>query len=175
MKFAARRSLWHVTSGATLAPGLDLRRDVVCPLVRGGHGDPVLGRRRRVGLDDAKRVEAAGDRPGSVQAPEQAADRPRVGAADLALDEAGDEQAVGEPCDLGADAELGREDGGLVLVLAVDPEQAGVLAADPQHERLVAHRDLEVVVGDPAAQRLDLHGPPRPEPLHRLLDAHARS
>ena len=39
--------------------------------------------------------------------------------------------------------------------VAVDPEEAGVVAADPQHEALAAGLHLEVVVRDAAAERLD--------------------
>ena len=75
-----------------------------------------------------------------------------------ALDEASDEPALGldEADDLGADARLGGGERGAVLVGAVDAEQLGVLAADPQHERLAVDDDLEVPVGDPAAERLEL-------------------
>ena len=112
-----------------------------------------------------------------VQPPQQGSDGGGIGAADLALDEARDEHAVGEAHHLRADAEPRGHERGLVLVLPVDPEQGGVLAADPQDERLAVDDDLEVVVRDPAAERLDtlhvrLSGP---EPLDRLLDAHARS
>ena len=98
-----------------------------------------------------------------------------IGAADLALDEAGDEHAVCEPHHLRADAEARGHERGLVLVLPVDPEQGRVLAADPQNERLAVDDDLEVVVRDPAAERLDVHVLPGPEPPDRLFDAHARS
>ena len=47
--------------------------------------------------------------------------------------------------------------------------------ADPQDQHVAVDDDLEVVVGDPAAERLDLHGLSGPEPPDGLLDAHARS
>ena len=48
---------------------------------------------------------------------------------------------------------------------AVDPQQLGVLAADPQHEGLVPDADPEVAVGDATAERLDRGGPIGPHPL----------
>jgi len=59
-----------------------------------------------------------------------------------------------------------------VLVLPVDPEQLGVLAADAQDERLAVHDDLEVVVGDPAAQRLDGGRAARPQSLDHSARLH---
>jgi hypothetical protein len=44
-----------------------------------------------------------------------------------------------------------------------------------EDERLAIDVDLEVVVGDPAAERLDLHVLSGPELPDRLFDAHARS
>ena len=53
---------------------------------------------------------------------------------------------------------------------AVDAEQAGVVAADPQHERLAARRDLEVAVRDPAAERLDRVDAVRPHARNDGID-----
>ena len=55
----------------------------------------------------------------------------------------------------------------------LDPEQLGVLAADPQHEGLVPDVDPEVVVRDAAPERLDRHRPARPDALDDLLRLHA--
>ena len=110
-----------------------------------------------------------------MQSLQHGSDRGGIGTADLALDETGDEHAVCEADHLRADAEARGHERSLVLVLPVDPEQGRVLAADPQDKRLAAHVDLEVVVGDPAAERLDLHVLSGPEVPDRLFYAHARS
>ena len=55
-------------------------------------------------------------------------------------------QPSDEGDDLRTDAEPGGDERRRVLVAAVDPEQLGVLAADPEHEGLAADLDLEVVV-----------------------------
>jgi hypothetical protein len=57
-----------------------------------------------------------------------------------------------------------------VLVLAVDPEQLRVLSTDPQDKRLAADLDLEVVVRDPAAERLDDGAGTGPDPLDERVD-----
>ena len=58
---------------------------------------------------------------------------------------------------------------------AVDPEQAGVLPRHPEHERLPADLDLQVVVRDAAAEHLDASLPTRPDALDRSREvAHAR-
>ena len=90
-----------------------------------------------------------------MQPSEQGTNGGRIGAAYLAVDKARDEHAVGKAHHLRADAEPGSHEGGLVLVLPVDPEQGGVFAADPQDQDVAVDDDLEVVVGDPAAERLD--------------------
>jgi hypothetical protein len=115
-----------------------------------------------------------------VQPSEQGTNGGRIGAAHLAVDEARDEHSVGKAHHLRADAEPGSHDRGLVLVLPVDPEQGRVLAADAQDQHVAVDDDLEVVVGDPAAERLDaerldVHRLFGPEPPDGLLDAHARS
>src|SRR5918911_2656554 len=53
--------------------------------------------------------------------------------------------------------------------MAVDPEELGVLAADPQDEGLPADRNLEVPVRDPAAERLETYVAARPETRHDRL------
>ena len=94
----------------------------------------------------------------------------RIRTADLALDEPRHEAAVLEADDLRADAELRREQRRLVLVPPVDAEQLRVLAADTQHERLAAHRDLEVVIRDAAAERLDRRLLSWPQALDETTD-----
>ena len=150
---------------------LDRARNLVRRLVVHGHGDAVLDRGRPVRLDDAERVEAAADPLGVVKP----AQHPRhlldaVDAAGLAFDEAGHEVATLVAEHLGRDPDPGRRDARLVLVVAVDPEQLGVAAADPEDVALAVHLDLEVAVRDPAAQRLDAGVSPRPEHADRLHD-----
>ena len=134
---------------------------------------------RRVGRDS--RIAACSREPlvrdgrRVVQSLQHGSDRGGIGTADLALDETGDEHAVCEADHLRADAEARGHERSLVLVLPVDPEQGRVLAADPQNERFAVDADLEVVVGDPAAERLDLHVLSGPELPDHLFDAHARS
>src|SRR5206468_566015 len=99
--------------------------------------------------------EAGREGRAGVEAGERAADLLDVDAPDLALDELRDEVALGldEADDLGREAELGRDPRGGVLGAAVDPEELGVLAADPQDEGLPVEDHLEVPVRDPAAER----------------------
>ena len=59
-----------------------------------------------------------------------------------------------------------------VLDPPVDPEPLGVLAGDPEHVGPVVEHDLEVVVGDAAAEHLDLRLAAWPDPLDHLLDPH---
>jgi hypothetical protein len=61
-----------------------------------------------------------------------------------------------------------------VLDVPVDPEQLGVLAAEPQDVALAVERDLEVAVRDPAAELLDGHGPTRPDPFGDRRGLHRR-
>ena len=56
--------------------------------------------------------------------------------------------------------------------LPLDSEQLGVLAADPEDERLVPHDDFEVVVRDPAAEGLDHRSGLGPHPLDDAVDLH---
>ena len=46
--------------------------------------------------------------------------------------------------------------------LAVDPEQLGVLAREPEHEPLAVDVDEQVAVGDPAVECTDDMSAPRP-------------
>src|SRR5205085_7212008 len=108
---------------AACAPPLDRVGDLLYAVVGGGNGDAAPERGRAVDLDDAEAVEAGREgRPG-VEAGERATDLFDVDPADLALDEARDEVALGldEADDLGREAELGRDPGGGVLRVAVDP------------------------------------------------------
>ncbi len=125
---------------------------------------------RRVRLDDAEGVEPAGDRRARVEAPQQGRCLRHRHPSDLALDEARDEVALRleEGDHLRPDPERRRCTRRLVLDVAVDPEQLGVVAADPQHERLAAGPHLEVVVRDPAAERLDRLDAAGPDPLDDL-------
>ncbi len=93
----------------------------------------------------------------------------------VALDEARDEAAVGERHHLGPDAECSGRQRCRVLVLTIDPEELGVLAPDPEDERLAADGHLEVVVRDPAAEGLDDWSGAGPELRERGLQVHARS
>ena len=157
------------------AEGLDLPCELVRPAEAVRQGAPAAGRGRSIGLDDSERVEAPRDGRRVVQSLQHVSDRGGIGTADLALDETGDEHAVCEADHLRADAEARGHERSLVLVLPVDPEQGRVLAPDPQNERFAVDADLEVAVGDPAAERLDLHVLSGPELPDRLFDAHARS
>ena len=56
--------------------------------------------------------------------------------------------------DLGPDADRGRRRGGLALALAIDPEQRGVLARQAHDDVAAAVARAQVVVRDPAAERL---------------------
>src|SRR2546421_1229635 len=157
------------------APPLDGFGDLLRLAVAGWYGDAALECDRPVHLHDAEAVEAGGDgRPG-VEPPERAADLLDVDVADLALDVAGDEVALrlDELDDLGRETELGRDPGGGVLRAAVDPEELGVPAADPQDEGPVADGDLEVPVRDPAAERLDACVTAAPETRDDRFGLHA--
>ena len=110
-----------------------------------------------------------------MQPPQEPTHLGRIGAARVALHVTRDEAAVLEADDLRGDAEASGRERGLVLVLAVDAEQCGVLAADAENERLAVEHDLEVAVRDAAAEGLDLGRPARPETFDDLLGAHGRS
>ena len=176
MKFAASRSLWH---------GRELER--AAARARSGRPSPSRPRSRAAARTPRSRAVAAyasttrnaSNRPG-IAGPawkrrSSAGRLRRRHPSDLALDEARDEVALRleERDHLRPDPERGRGERGLVLDVAVDPEQPGVLAADPQHERLAAGAHLEVVVRDPAAERLDRLDAAGPDPLDDLVD-HAR-
>ena len=163
------------------AASLDLPRELVrARVVTRREAVRVPGRGRRVGLDHAERVEAPGDgrcagAAASSKAPTVAGSaRPTSPSTKRVTSTPSAKRTTSGP--MPSRAAMRR---GLVLVLPVDPEQGRVLAADPQDQRLAVDDDLEVVVGDPAAerltQRLDVHRLSGPEPPDRLLDAHARS
>ena len=153
---------------AAAARGLDAVGDVEQLLVLGRNLHATLASGRRVRLDHAKHIETGGqDGSARMQLAEQAAGLVRIRIADRAFHEPRHEAAVLEADDFGADAELRREQRRLVLVLPVDAQQLRVLPADAEHERLTAHRDLEVVIRDAAAERLDVDAPPRATSLRR--------
>ena len=143
-------------------------------------------RRRRggVGLDDAERVEPRRNRRPAVHRAERLRDpaerlrlTERLGPDDLSADEARDEVPLrlDERDHLRPHADGGRGERCLVLDAAIDAEQLRVLAADAKHVGAVVERDLEVAVGDAAAEHLDLRAGARPDPLHDLLDPHGRA
>ena len=76
---------------------------------------------------------------------------------DRALDEARHEVPLGldERHHLGPDADGSSRERGLVLDGAVDPERVGVAPGDAEHVRPAGRVDLEVVIGDAAAEHLD--------------------
>jgi hypothetical protein len=136
------------------------------------------------GLDDAKRIEAGRNRRPVVDCTERLCDpaerlrlAERLGADDLTADEPRDEEPLRlDECDnVRPDAYRGRCERRLVLDPAVDAEQLRVLAADAKHEGAVVERDLEVPIGDAAAEHFDLRAGTRPDPLHDLLDPHGRA
>ena len=157
-------------------PLLDPVRQLGRVLVAGRAADSTLVGDRPVRLDDAERVEAAGDRPPSVEAAQQRRNLLDPGAPDLALDVARHEVALRlhERDHLRPDPELRGRDGRVALDVAVDSQQLGVLAADAEHERLAAGDDLEVAVRDPAAERLDRFDAAGPDTLGDLPN-HART
>ena len=110
-----------------------------------------------------------------AQRPTHVRRRQPFGRDGVPLDEARDEAAVCERHHFRPDAERSRRERCRVLVLTVDPEECGVLATDPEHERLVADGHLEVVVRDPAAERLDDRFGAGPELRERGSEVHARS
>ena len=136
----------------------------------------MLLRDRRVDLDDAERVETARDRARAVQGPQRVRDLVHGETRDLAYDETCDEVALGpdEADDLGRETELGGNSRRGMLGAAVDPEELGVLAPDPEDEGLAADRDLEVPVRDPPAERLDRLDAARPDAREDRID-HART
>jgi len=60
-----------------------------------------------------------------------------------------------------------------VLDRSVDPEKLGVLATDPQDEGLGVEENLEVVVRDPASERLELERPSRPDARRDRFGLHS--
>ena len=114
MKFAGRRSLWQGRGRRRPRRRLDPLRELLGP---GVFGRPPAARRRappRIGLDDAERVEAAGDRRAVVEAPQERCRLVDRDPADLALDEARDQVALGleEGDHLRPDPECGSRDRG---------------------------------------------------------------
>ena len=87
-------------------------------------------------------------------------------------DEARDQRPFDEVDDLGSDPEPGCDAGRLVLRGPVDAEELGVRTRDPKHVRLLVDADDEVVVRDPAAERLDVELPIRPHARRYLLRPH---
>src|SRR5262249_41925243 len=91
---------------------------------------------------------------------------------DLALDEPRHQPALRlhELDDFGTDADGRCGERGLVLDPTVDAEETGLVACDAQHVHLaVVELDLQVVVGDPAAEHADPGVSPRPDPLDDVL------
>jgi len=62
-----------------------------------------------------------------------------------------------------------------VLVLTIDPEERGVLPADPDDESFALDRRLEVVVRYSSTERLDDGFAARPELGENGLEVHGRS
>ncbi len=176
MKFAASRSSWHGQRGAGRTPRLDPFGKRLCLRVFLRERDAEVQRRCGVRLDHAEGVEAARDRPPAVEAPQQCRRLLDGDAPDLAFDETRDEASLrlDERDHLRRDSELRRGERGVVLDVAVDPEQLRVLAADAQDEQLARRRHLEVPVRDPAAEHLDRLDTARPHALGELQRAHAR-
>ena len=157
--------------------------------VRGRLGPSVVLRGRpavsrgglRVGLDDPVRVEAARDVGPGVDGAKRVRDPDQVPwlAHPLrkhrrALDEPGHQESLGfdERDDLGTDADGRGHSGRRRLPLPVDAEEVRVLAGHPEDDRLVVEGHLEVVVRDPAAERLDREGPGGPFAFDDVLGSH---
>ena len=166
--------MWHGHGSRARPPRLDFPRDAVRPLVCGGDLAAARERGLPVGLDDAEGVEAPRDRGAVVERTQRTAD-PVEGLRlahsfqrrDLALDEAGDEPAfrLDEVDDLRTDPERRCRPRRLELDGAVDAEQVRVLPCHTEHIGLAVELDLDVVVRDPAAERLEAGAPPRPHAL----------
>ncbi len=135
-----------------------------------------------VELDDPERVEAAAETPTVVDTAQRLR-RPAnvhrtahlLGRDGRSLDEARDEVAVGfdELDDLRPDPGGRRSDGRLELGPALDPEVLRVLATDPQDVHAVIEGHLEVVIRDPAPERLDSSLPTGPDPREDGVELHA--
>ena len=171
--------MWHGRSGTGPRARSTSAASCARPLEGGRHGDAVRCGGGGVRLDDAEGIEPRRDRRAAVDRPQRLGDPPkrlrlsdRLGHHDLAVDEAGDEVALGldERDHLRPDADGGGRERRLVLRAPVDPEQLRVLAADPEHVRAAVDRHLEVPVRDPAAEHRDLGVPAGPDPLDHLLD-----
>ncbi len=169
-KFAASRSLWHGPSGvgARGAPRSG-RPSLLRRRVRRRERDARGAARRAYASTTRKESNRPGDRRGPrgsrrSSAAASATSKPP----DLALDEARHEVALrlDERDDLRADPERRRARAKLRARRARSiPSSLGVLAADRSDERLAAGDDLEVVVRDPAAERLDRLDAARPDAL----------
>ena len=145
--------------------GLDVSGLRVDLIERRRRGDPALGRDRAIVLHDPEHGERRRDRRAGVDRPH----RPHDGAEHVlalqvllrdvgALHEPRDQRAeVGEEReDLGSDAGGGCGGRRLVLGGAIDPQQVGVLAREPDHERPAADVHLEVAVRDADRDRRDV-------------------
>ena len=134
------------------------------------------------GLDDAEAVEPRGDRWRGVeglQGGDGSRDPSRrahaVGGKRLSVDVARHQHPIEEGNDLRAGADLRGGESRLVLGAALDSEQVGVLAADAKNEGLVSlQRDLEVVIGDPAPERLDAQRPAGPDASRDRVRQHGQ-
>jgi hypothetical protein len=160
---------------------LDAKGDAVGPLEDVRDRDAVRGSGLGVHLDDAERIEAARDRGPVVDAPQdsgRAGDR--LGPAHLlgrdrpSFDETRDEVALGldEADDLGPDPKLGGDERGAVLDGAINGEELRILAPDPENDDLTVDCDLEVLVGQPAVERLEHELAARPDAFGNVLRFH---
>ena len=161
MKFSASRSLLHghgalVAYGQRLADRGGLRGELVVAV---GQPEAALAHETPVARLDLEHVEVAETAAPAVQAPARVGDpveavaTPQVlGALCRALDELEhQDRALGQVVDDGsAHPDLGGGDRRVMLVLAVDREQARVLGRDAHDVRAPADIDLVVRVGEPA-------------------------
>jgi ADP-ribose pyrophosphatase len=163
------------------ASALDLLGSLLRDVEAGREAHSVLLRGVPVDLDDAEGVEAAGDGRTLVDLAEDRRDSVDLwpgahllGRDRPTRDEARDEIALGldEGDDLRPDSELGGGSGRRMLHVAVDAQELGVLAPDPQDKALGAEVDLEVVVRDPPAERLDPNVLTGPDTGCNLLGLH---
>ncbi len=138
-----------------------------------------------IGLDDAERVERAGNRRRRREThAARAATRLSIcrlahplERRDLARDESCHEPALrlDERDDLGPDAERGGRLGRRELDRAVDPEQAGVLPRDPEHEASPSTSTFRLWFVMPPPSTSTRASTTRPDALDRSREvAHAR-
>jgi hypothetical protein len=147
------------------------RADLRCELVIAGRqAEAALADEPPVARLDLEHVEVAEAATPRVQPAARVCDPVEaiapaqvLGALRLPLDELEHEdRALGEVVDdVRADTRLGRADRGVVLVLAVDGEQARVLARHPHDVRAAADIDPVVRVREAARQRSDAALPAR--------------